>query len=134
MRKISTLLLSLSLLLSGCATIMNGGSTQKVNVQAVDDATHQLIPGAVCTVVDGQSNSYPVMTNPGVVTLTRGKGALTVSCNKEGYRQSKIAAGDSFNAWALGNIIFWPGIIVDAVSGAALKYPSHLSVIMVKNK
>jgi len=134
MRKISTLLLTASLFLSGCATIMNGGSTQKINVQAVDDATHQLIPGAVCTVIDGQNNSYPVMGNPGVVTLTRGKGALTVSCKKEGYRQSKIAAGDSFNAWTLGNIIFWPGIVVDAVSGAALKYPSHLSVIMVKNK
>lgn len=134
MRKLFSALFLTVTLLSGCATIMNGGSTQKINVQAVDETTHQLIPDAVCTVRDGQGTSYPVMGNPGIVTVTRGKGALTVSCTSKTHRQSKIAAGDSFNAWTLGNIIFWPGIVVDAVSGAALKYPTHLSVIMVKNK
>ncbi len=131
--KLAILALSISIL-SGCATIAGGGSSQEINVQAVDAKDHKPIQGVVCDVTDGKDVTYPVIGNPGKVEVTRGHGALTVSCHKHGYKQGKVAAGDSFNAWMLADVIFWPGAIVDAVDGAAEKYPSHISVLMVKTK
>jgi hypothetical protein len=44
-----------------------------------------------------------------------------------------FGVGDSFNSVTLINILFWPGFIVDGVSGATHEYPSHISVYMKKN-
>lgn len=119
--------------LSGCATIMNGGTTQAINVQAIDSETNLPISGAVCHVSTTKDQMAYVNGNPGVATVTRGGGALTVACAKKGYMQTRTASGNSFDAWTIGNVIFWPGFIVDAVSGAAVKYPSHITVVMTRN-
>ncbi|XVN44021.1 MAG: hypothetical protein RCG16_08350 [Rickettsia hoogstraalii] len=49
---------------------------------------------------------------------------------KEGYKQLNIAVGDNFNSVTLINVLFWPGFIVDALSGSYKKYPSHYLVAM----
>lgn len=117
-------------LLSGCATILGGGSTQQINVEAVDAQTNKTLDGAVCQIKDGKGMTYSIEGNPGATEVTRGQGALAVTCHKKGYKQSKVAAGNSFNAWMLGDVLFWPGAIVDGIDGSAEKYPSHLTVIM----
>ncbi len=124
-------LTAIALGLSGCATIMSG-STQAINVQAIDSQTHQVIPGATCTLFDGEGRAYPVTGNPGAIVATRGKGSLQVKCRARGYHQSQTGVGQSFNAWIIANVLFWPGIIVDACTGATQKYPSHITVLMSK--
>ncbi len=115
--------------LAGCATVFTG-TTQSVHIQAVESMSHNVIPGARCTVIDGQGAEISVDGNPGSVILTKGKGALNVRCVKPGYVQKQVGVGQSFNAWTIVNVLFWPGILVDAATGAIQKYPSHITVLM----
>jgi len=126
----SLILLLPALLLSSCATIVGGGSTQVIHVQALDSTNNQVIPNTACAITDGKGMTYALTSNPGTITVTRGHGALQVTCQKTGFKESKVASGDSFNAWTLGDILFWPGAIVDVVNGSAEKYPTHLTVLM----
>lgn len=123
--------------LSGCATIMSG-SHQKVHVQAVRASDHKLIKGATCSLSDSAGGSYLTYANPGVANVPRHSGGLNVACVAKGYYQQSVSTGSSFNAWTLGNVIFWPGAIVDFADGAAQKYPAYVTVAMtqhpVKNK
>ena len=119
--------------ISGCATIMSG-STQTIDVQAIGYRSHKVIQGAKCTIRDGKGNLYVVPQNPGNVIVSKGNGALQVHCLKSGYKQKSVGHGQSFNAWTLGNIIFWPGAIIDAADGAYAKYPSHIIVLMEKKR
>lgn len=129
-RNISKLvLLAATLMLTACATMMSG-STQTVYLQAIDSRTHQVIPGAMCTVTDDKGRVYAFNSNPGSIIVSKNKGALSVNCQKAGYRQTQMGVGQSFNAWTIADVIFWPGIIVDVVTGAVTKYPSHITVLM----
>jgi hypothetical protein len=124
-------LLFFSLILTGCATVFSG-TTQTVSVQAIDEDTHYNLPDAACTITDGKGGAYPVSHSPATVVLTRGNGALNVFCKKEGYHQASVGAGQSFNGWTIVNVLFWPGALVDAATGAIQKYPSHITVLMTK--
>ncbi len=124
-------LLAVVSVLSGCATIVSGTS-QNVNVQVVD-SNHHLITDAKCNLTDGNGVSYLVSSNPGSVILPRVYGGLNVYCTAPGYYQNQIGLGSSFNAWVVADVLFWPGAIVDAATGAAKKYPSHITVIMSRH-
>lgn len=119
----------LGLILTGCASIVTG-TTQTLNVQVLDAQSEQMLSGAQCNIVDGDGRTYKVIGNPGAVVVTKGRGALSVNCKKPGYRQSQLGVGQSFNAWTFANVIFWPGVLVDAATGAIQKYPSHVTVLM----
>ena len=122
-----------SFLLQGCATIFSS-SSQTIQIKAVDNDTKEVIDGCVCVVTDGSGGSYVVNGNPGSAIVHRSQGAVQVTCRKEDYRQLNTAVGDSFNATSIVNILFWPGFIVDAATGAYKKYPSHYLVNMEKVK
>jgi hypothetical protein len=131
--KILSILLLPFFLVAGCATIISG-TTQPIHLQAIDARTHEIIPGAMCTLCDSKGRMYEYNTNPGVVIVTKGQGALTAHCIVPGYRQKEVGIGSSFNAWTIANVIlFWPGIFVDALSGAIQNYPSHITVLMEPN-
>jgi hypothetical protein len=120
----------LPLFINGCATIVSG-TTQPIHLQAIDSETHALIPGAMCTLTDRSGRIYAFHSNPGTVIVTKGEGALVAHCQKPGYIQNQVGVGQNFNAWTVANVIlFWPGIFVDALSGAMQKYPSHITVLM----
>ena len=116
-------------LLSGCATIISGTS-QVVHLQAINVKTHHAVPNAKCTLTDSKGVIYPVPSNPGSISLPRVYGGLNADCTAPGYYQQSVGAGSSFNAWTAADILFWPGAIVDAATGAAKKYPSHITVLM----
>jgi hypothetical protein len=119
-----------ALCLNGCATIVSG-TTQPIHLQAIDSRTHAIIPGAMCTLSDHQGRIYNFNSNPGTVIVTKGQGALTAHCQRPGYVQKQVGIGQSFNAWTIANVIlFWPGVFVDALSGAMQQYPSHITVLM----
>lgn len=118
------------LALAGCATIISG-TTQPIHLQAIDYQTHQVIPGAMCTLCDSKGRTYVFNSNPGTVIVNKGQGALIARCRRPGYVQKEVGVGQSFNAWTIANVIlFWPGVFVDAFSGAMQNYPSHITVLM----
>lgn len=133
MSKLFRIILAISLIslaISGCATIVSG-TTQPIHLQAIDSRTHTLIPGAMCTLSDKTGRTYYYNSNPGTVIVTKGQGALTAHCQRPGYIQKEVGVGQSFNAWTIANVIlFWPGVFIDAYSGAMQKYPSHITVLM----
>ncbi len=122
----------LTTVLSGCATMFSG-TTQTIHVQAINSATHNAVSGAQCTIDDGKGRHYIVSGNPGSVIVTRGRGALQVHCRAPGYNQKAVGAGQSFNAWTVADVLFWPGALVDAMSGAITKYPNYITVLMQKS-
>lgn len=123
----------LALALAGCATIFTG-TTQTINVQAIDENSNQPIANAICTVTDGKGRVYSLNANPGTVIVTKGQGALDTRCKVAGYKQKQVGVGESFNAWTVANVLFWPGLLVDAATGATQKYPSHITVVMEKTQ
>lgn len=122
---------SVAALISSCAAMMSGTS-QTIYVQAVDKTSQQRIPGASCVVKDSKNTTYVVQGNPGSVFMNRGQGVLQTSCSAPGYIQNAVGTGSTFNAWTIGNIIFPLGVVVDVVTGAAEKYPDHITVLMAK--
>lgn len=127
-KSLLTAMIVLSVSLTGCATMFSG-STQTVRVKAVSSKTNKVIPNAQCT-LSTDTNKYLIDSNPGKVVLSKGQGALHINCKAKGYKQKKVGAGESFNAWTAANVVFWPGAIVDAATGAAEKYPSHITAVM----
>jgi len=118
-----------ALSLTGCATIISGTS-QNINVQAIDVDSHNQIPAAKCVITSPKGIAYPVDGNPGSVNIPRSYGDLTINCTAPNYWQKSVGGGSSFNAWTLLDVLCWPGAIVDASTGAAQDYPSHITVLM----
>jgi hypothetical protein len=131
MKKIHLLLLTLAtLLVSGCSTVLSGTS-QQVHIKAVDVSNNALVKNASCVITNGIVE-YEVDSNPGIVTVDKGQN-LSVKCQAKGYKQKRTGFGKSFDSTSLVNVLFWPGFIVDGMSGAMHKYPSHIVVEMQKN-
>ena len=126
-------LLGLTILSTGCATVTSG-SSQNIAVKVIDSSSDgELMTNVRCTFTDGNGDRYVVQNgNPGNVSIPKGRGELSVSCKKDGYRQLNASVGDSFNKTALLNVLFWPGAIVDGITGAYKKYPSHYVISMEK--
>ena len=125
------LLIIFTVFLAGCATVLSG-TTQHVRIKVIDNTTQEPLHDVNCTVMDGRGGQYFLTTNPGVVTVARTNDPLTITCSKPGYKQLNTSVGDSFNTTSLVNVLFWPGFIVDAVTGSYKKYPSHYVVVMEK--
>jgi hypothetical protein len=119
------------LALAGCATVFTG-STQNIHVQAIDSNNNTILKDVSCTLTDAKGVIYAIHGNPGSALVTKGAGVITPNCTKKGYVQKTFGAGESFNAVTMVNILFWPGFIVDAMSGSMHKYPSHITVVMEK--
>ncbi len=120
---------SLAILASGCASLVSG-TTQTIYVQAIDQNTQQRIPNARCVLKDSKNNTYVLKGNPSSLLINKGQGALHTECTAPGYEQNAVGTGATFDKWTIGNIIFWPGVIVDVVTGAVTKYPDHVTVLM----
>jgi hypothetical protein len=102
----------LLLLLPSCATIVAGGPDM-VPVSSKPEGARVLL--------DGQA----VGTTPTTVTFARScKGVLTFQL--AGYETKTVDIDKQLNGWLFGNILFGGliGIAVDAISGAAGKYPT----------
>lgn len=119
------------LTLSACATIFSG-STSNVRVQAVNSANNEVLEGVSCSLTDGEGIIYTVPANPGSVLVSRGKGTLRADCKKKGYVQQNMGVAQTINGITFINVLFWPGFIVDVVTGAMQKYPSNVTIQMKK--
>ncbi len=127
MRKGSVKTLSVALagvMVAGCATIMHGGSKQRVLISS--DPI-----GAIATI----DNSIKIQT-PGEVKLKRGKDHVVVF-EKPGYNSGQILIDRDFSYWVVGNIVFGGliGLAVDFGTGSAWNLdPSTITVTLTPSK
>ena len=115
-------------LVTGCSTVISG-TTQQVQVKVVD-TNNTMIKNATCSVSNG-SASYEFDSNPATIMVSKNE-SLVIKCRAKGYKQKGTGFGKSFDSTTLINVLFWPGFLVDGVSGAMHKYPSHVVVEMQK--
>jgi hypothetical protein len=107
-----------AVLMSGCSTIMEGG-TQPLSIRSVPETT-------TISVTNRAGDKIHVGTTPTTLTLKRGAGyfkaeSYTIHFEKEGYQARDVVVTASVNGWYWANLLFG-GIlgmlIVDPVSGA----------------
>ena len=128
MNKISAVLLT-TFALTGCASMVNGTS-QTINVKAVDSSTGKPIPGAACQFTTNENKVYKVNGNPGSFEIDKDQGDLTANCTAEGYQQERMGVTQDMDAWVLGDLLFVPVVIIDLADSAYHKYPDYETVEM----
>lgn len=98
-------------MLTGCATILSGGSAK---IQFETDG-----PEDTEFVITGVSTGDRITRrgNRFTVDLKRGSD-YQVSVKAQGYQGQEILVGRGFNMIAILNVLFWPGIIIDWMTGA----------------
>ena len=108
--------------LAGCATIFSSSSD----------------PVAFNSVAEGakvQINGMNVGKTPVTVPVKRSISPPQVLLKLDGYESQYIMLQNSFAPVGLLNIFFWPGFIVDAATGAMMKYePQSYEIELDKNK
>ncbi len=110
------------LLVSGCATIINGTS------QSVTVSTSP--PNASCAVDRMGERIGVVPQTPGSLRVDKSKNSLTVTCAKPGYQTASVTRPPSFSLVTLGNAIAGGliGVGVDFATGANFKYPEEVQM------
>lgn len=129
MNKINfAVLLSVSMLGSGCASIVSGHN-QSISVET-RSKQGQAVMSANCKLTNNKGTWF--VTSPGSVTVSRSFEDLLVNCEKENQMPGLASVKSSTKAMAFGNIIFG-GVIgagVDVATGAAYDYPTMITVLM----
>lgn len=97
------------LLLTACATIMQGTS-QEVSIAST--------PTGAKLIIDGTEAG----TTPVAASLKR-KDKHTIRIEMEGYQPFEMALGRGTSGWVWGNIVFGgiPGLAIDAITGGMYK-------------
>lgn len=110
----------------GCATITTGTD------QGIKIITEKDVIGASCTLVDSKGNRSFIPRTPGTTYMTRGNAPLVITCTKPGYKSTALEIVEDVAGATMGNIILGGGIgiIFDASSGAAQRYPDKVVIWM----
>ena len=95
--------------LSGCATIFSGSN---------DNITFKSVPEGAKVEINGNS----VGRTPVTVPIKRALTPPQVTLKLDGYEQRSVIMQNGFNGVSILNILFWPGFIIDAVTGTLMKY------------
>ena len=129
-RIIIGIILGSSFLTAGCATVTTGTE------QNITLVTEKNVTGAKCELTDAKSKKWYVASTPGSANVHRGDGPMSVICEKSGYRTANLMVDETLAGATLGNILIGGGvgILVDAVSGSAQRYPDQITVWMEPEK
>jgi len=120
---------ALSLAVSGCAFYLSG-PTQTIDIETPG------ADGAKCTLIDSVDAARHLDGSPGQVTLPSGDGPFTISCGKQGFQTASAVFDEMLNPEVFWDIFVGgvPGIYIDAMSGAAQKYPEKIVVWLRPNE
>lgn len=116
-----------TLLLTGCASIVNG---QNQSVSVVTRNQGAEVQGAKCSLTNDKGVWY--LSSPGSVAVHRSFGDLAVSCAMTGLPDGTAAVKSSTTSAVFGNILVG-GVIgagIDVATGAAYNYPNLIPVAM----
>lgn len=113
---------------SGCATITTG-TTQNLTLVTAP-------PGASCTVQRSGEVLGVITAAPSTLNISKGSRKIEVVCDLPEHATTTQTLESDFQAMTLGNVLIGGvvGVVVDAASGAAGKYPDRVSVAMVPNR
>lgn len=125
---LTLLALSVSISLTGCATITKDAN-QSVQIETYSK-DNQPISGAKC-VAKNERGEWTA-TSPGSVSVHRSGENLLINCEKEGEQAGMGTVISRANGGMFGNLIFGGGIgaIIDHNKGTAYTYPSWLRIVM----
>ncbi|OAI49585.1 hypothetical protein AYO45_02195 [Gammaproteobacteria bacterium SCGC AG-212-F23] len=96
------------LLLSGCASIF-GDNNKTVEVRSTPQNAQVF------------ANNQPVGVTPTIVTVPSTWSPTLLTLKKKGFQTQTTQVMTAFQPVGLWNILFWPGFIVDAISGDMMK-------------
>jgi hypothetical protein len=122
-----SLLGSLFITLSACATIVGGGTSQGVAISSDPS-------GATYLIKSSSGMQMATGRTPQTIKLPR-KNEYQIEFSVPGYRSQSIALTKGVNGWVFGNFVFgWiPGFIIDFATGSASKLePSLVQVNLEK--
>jgi hypothetical protein len=105
---LSALALCAFVLLSGCASIF-GDNNKSVQVNS-QPANAQVF-----------ANGMPVGTTPTLVTVPSTWSPTVLTFKKKGYADQTALINTTFQPVGVLNIFFWPGFVIDAISGDMMK-------------
>ena len=117
---LTTFLLALSSVVSGCATIVHLGGNEELNVSSE--------PAGAKVVIDGTERGVTPLA-----TKVERKKDHAVVLTKEGFEENQSRVESHLSWWVAGNVILGGlvGILVDVLSGGgytkATRWPSRLS-------
>ncbi|MGE3920380.1 MAG: hypothetical protein AB7F64_05470 [Gammaproteobacteria bacterium] len=114
-------ILAAFVLLTGCATVING-----VN-QAISLTTTP--SGATCNLTNSKG-IYKLASTPGTVVVKRSASSLLIECQKKGFEITKIRIDGKTIVLTGGNIGMFTTFI-DLADGASFSYPSPINVNML---
>lgn len=118
------ILAAFALILSGCASVIDGTS------QSIGFASNP--PGADCEAWrDGKLVAR--ITTPNTVTVKKTKHDINVTCKMDGYHDSTDYLKSEIQDATWGNILLGGGIgwAIDSASGADNKYSEQITLTMV---
>ena len=124
------LALGATLVFTGCATLLGGGTRQDVQISSTPAAAKVKVERSG---VMGRVEAVWQGTTPATVNLKR-KSEYLITVSLDGYQPIEVALEHGINGWVWTNILCLSvlGIIIDFVNGAAKKLvPDEVNVQLV---
>jgi L-aminopeptidase/D-esterase-like protein len=123
-RAIAALCGGISILLSGCSTIVKG-TEQQVSIATPG------VPSAMCTLTSPAVGTRTVQT-PGTLILPKSRHNVAVACVAQCYSDGVGMLASEVEIMTVGNILFGGviGLGIDAASGAMNKYQPGIEIAM----
>jgi hypothetical protein len=118
---------ALGLLVSGCASIVGGGTSQELSVMTDP-------PGATCVFYRQGASIGTVQSTPGNLVVKRRKYDITIKCDKAGYAQAEYLNHSGLSSMVAGNVaadlVLTAGLssIIDSANGADNEYTKSVMV------
>lgn len=114
-----------TLLLSSCATIMDGND-QKITINTTP-------PGSNCT-LNRNGETIANVNAPGTISIEKTKHDIDIKCSKPGYQTASYHNHSGIDWWTAGNLaILTPtGWAIDSIAGSDNKYDSQVNITLTK--
>ncbi len=122
MKSMITVGMILTLVSSGCASIMGGGGPQKITLNSTPSGANVTVKG----IAMGSKT-------PGEIKLSRKNPIYVLRFEKKGYEPVEVTLVQTQNGWIWGNILLGGliGLAIDFGTGAAYKLtPKDVNVVL----
>ena len=130
MKKISSI--SAVLLLSACGTIFSG-TTQNVTINVRGERVKNA-PPAYLNIANNQFNIEAGNTFSVNLPKSCSPKTIMIEDDRNYYRVTNSQINTTFNPVTILNVFFWPGFVIDAVTGAMCRYDDYASIYLNPRK
>jgi hypothetical protein len=126
MKQSAELLLVSLIILSGCASIVEGRSEQVMINTSPDNAK--------CSILRKGESIATVPATPGSALIEKTKDDITIHCVKQGYEDATFMDHSGIDSWTYGNIALGGliGWAIDSSAGADNYYDTPVNITLPK--